>query len=94
VAYHWGLEFILTSMERSATSFLFHHSQSGLWSLEGTFAVLCANLLSSVALLVTFLGCFGAAKESRGMLGCYFFFLVLLVVTSVAIGYLAVSKVG
>jgi len=36
----------------------------------------------------------GTAKESKGMLGCYFVILVILCVTAVTVGFLAVSRIG
>jgi len=60
--------------------------------LAGTEIPMGIVVLGVFIMFLSFIGCFGAWKESRLFLGCYFFFLLLLTILLFAVGLAVYSK--
>jgi len=60
--------------------------------LAGTEIPMGIVVLGVFIMFLSFIGCFGAWKESRLFLGCYFFFLLLLTILLFAVGLGVYSK--
>jgi len=60
--------------------------------LAGTEIPLAIVALGVFIMFLAFLGCFGAWRESRFFLGCYFFFLLVLTILLFAVGLAVYSK--
>jgi len=43
--------------------------------------------------IISFMGCFGSARENRLLLGCYFFFLLLIFITSIGLAFAAFGQI-
>jgi ABC-type transport system involved in multi-copper enzyme maturation permease subunit len=50
-----------------------------------------ALILAIVVVVLSFLGCCGALKESRGLIGTYFVFLLLVIAGQVIVGFVTVK---
>jgi len=70
-------------------SVAFNHS---VGPLAGTEIPVGIIVLGVFIMFLSFIGCFGAWKESRLFLGCYFFFLLLLTILLFAVGLGVYSK--
>jgi len=60
--------------------------------LAGTEIPVGIIVLGVFIMFLSFIGCFGAWKESRLFLGCYFFFLLMLTILLFAVGLGVYSK--
>jgi len=60
--------------------------------LSGTEIPAGVIVLGVFIMFLSFIGCFGAWKESRLFLGCYFFFLMVLTILLFAVGLAVYSK--
>jgi len=70
-------------------SYALNHSVGPLAGTEIPAGII---VLGVFIMFLSFSGCFGAWKESRFFLGCYFFFLFLLTVLLFAVGLAVYSK--
>jgi len=60
--------------------------------LAGTEIPVGIIVLGVFIMFLSFIGCFGAWRESRLFLGCYFFFLLMLTILLFAVGLAVYSK--
>ncbi|XP_034169110.1 CD9 molecule b isoform X1 [Pangasianodon hypophthalmus] len=71
------------------TEVLFHEEGSPSTFYTGVYILIVAG---SLMMVVGFLGCFGAIRESQCMLGLFFIFLLIILTTEVAAGIWGLSN--